>query len=86
MIPPEPIVLRSARPFGLTAKDEIWLLPALTANSQRPSALNTSAPCEPRLLPAPTPPVATMPAAVRLPSAARLKIATWLLPAALVRV
>src|SRR5438094_932350 len=40
---------------------ETSLLPALTANSQRPSALKTTAPCEPRPLPVPVPPDAADP-------------------------
>src|SRR2546427_12985025 len=58
------------------------LLPALTVNNQRPSSLKASAPCEPRLLPVPVPPVATVPAAVSVPAAERWKIATAFPPLA----
>src|SRR3989449_7364626 len=74
--PPDGIRLVRARPAGLTRKMETSLLPALTANSQRPSALKTTAPCDPRPLPVPVPPVATVPATVSVPSAARAKTAT----------
>src|SRR2546422_1825890 len=74
--PPDGIRLVRARPAGLTRKMETSLLPALTANSQRPSTLKTTAPCDPRPLPVPVPPVATVPATVSVPSAARAKIAT----------
>src|SRR6266702_7026691 len=74
--PPDGIRLVRERPAGLTRKMETSLLPALTANSQRPLSLRTSAPCEPRPLPVPVPPVATVPAAVSVPSAARAKTAT----------
>jgi len=61
-VPPEAVRLASARPAGLTANTDTSLEPALTANSRRPSLLNETALCEPRLAPVPAPPVATVPA------------------------
>src|SRR5205807_237551 len=77
-VPPAAVRLARARPAGLTANTDTSLEPALTANSRRPSSLNETALCEPRLAPVPAPPVATVPAAVSLPSAPRVKTATAL--------
>src|SRR6059058_2382779 len=72
-VPPDAVWLASDSPVGPTSNTETSFEPAFTANSRRPSSLSATAPCEPRLPPVPVPPVAIVPAALRVPSAARLK-------------
>src|SRR5581483_3961901 len=76
--PPEETVSSRSSPPGRTAKSEIESLPALTAKSRRPSPERTTAPCEPRPAPLPSPPVANEPSGVSEPSAARANASTAL--------
>src|SRR5438105_8480238 len=75
-VPPDAVRPASDSPDGRTANTDTSLEPALTANSQRPSSLRATAPCEPSPAPVPVPPVATLPAALSVPSAARVNTAT----------
>src|SRR6266566_4425029 len=77
-VPPEAVRLASVSSAPRAANTDTSLEPALTANSQRPSSLSATAPCEPSAAPVPVPPVATVPAATSVPSAARSKTATAL--------
>src|SRR3954454_8944326 len=73
-VPPEPM-----------RRTETLLDPALTASRNRPSAERWIAPCEPRPLPRPAPPVRKGEPGIGVsdPSACRTKTATVLAPAAL---
>ena len=78
MVPPLGATSVSVRLAPFTAKVETLLLPPLTTKSQRPLSLSVTAPWLPRLPPVPVPPVATLPAGVRAPSASRVQIVTRL--------
>src|SRR6187549_924398 len=57
--PPEETGLPGAgvsEPFAPIANTEIWLLPASTASTQLPSAVDWIDPCEPVIVPVPAPP------------------------------
>src|SRR5947209_19176927 len=81
-------------PFEVTRKDVIVLLPALTAKRSFLPAASCTSPCVSRrghgsLQPGcpcrpPLPPVDTAPICFKVPSAARLRITTWLSLAPLV--